>query len=69
MQMSQDAHRLPGRGKFVVTRKRDKDFVANSANIDNRLCRQCTDQFAVQKRDHVLQPLTDEGETANLRAL
>src|SRR6266542_3072858 len=51
-QMSKNPDRLPGRWQFVVTRKRNKDFVPDTADIDNRLGRQGIYEFAVKKGDH-----------------
>src|SRR5438876_931152 len=51
-QMSKNPDRLPGRWQFVVTRKRNKDFVPDAADIDNRLGRQGIYEFAVKKGDH-----------------
>src|SRR5437762_13407465 len=54
MQVSQNANTLASCRQFVVARKRNKNFVANSANIDNRLRGQRSDQFAVEKCDHLI---------------
>src|SRR4029450_11041867 len=37
VQMSQNANILASCRQFIVARKRNKNFVADSANIDNRL--------------------------------
>ena len=47
VQMSQNANILASCRQFVVARKRNKNFVTNSANIDNCLRGQRADQFAV----------------------
>jgi hypothetical protein len=63
--MSQDSQRLADGRKFIVTRKRDKNFVTNAANIDDRLRRQRARELAIEKRNHVSESLTDRAETAN----
>ena len=55
VKVGEDAHHLARRGKFVVARTRNNNFVADAANIDNRLSRLRTDEFAVEKRDHLNQ--------------
>jgi hypothetical protein len=52
MQMRENFNRLPDRGKLIVTRKRNKDLVANTANINCRLCRERVHQPAMEKCDH-----------------
>jgi len=43
---------LTGGGKFILTRERNENFVANPADVDNGLSRQSVDEFAVEKGDH-----------------
>ena len=52
MKMREDADVLPGRRKFVVTRKRNKNFIADPVDIDNRLGGQRVDKFAAEKCNH-----------------
>ena len=53
MQMSENFDRLTNCRKFVVARKRNKNFVADSADIDHRLRRQRMRESAMEKSDHV----------------
>ena len=39
VEMSEDLHGLTGRGKFVVARQRDENFVADAADLDDGLRR------------------------------
>src|SRR5205823_5072260 len=52
VQMRENFNRLTDCWKFVVTRKRNKNLVANTANIDRRLRRQRVNQAAMEKGDH-----------------
>ena len=54
VQMRENFNRLPDCRKFVVTRKRNKNLVANTTNIDRRLRRQRVHQAAMEKCDHGL---------------
>jgi hypothetical protein len=56
VQVGEDLDRLTNRRKFIVTRKRNKNFVADTADIDRRLRRQRMRQSAMKKRDHVRNP-------------
>src|ERR1700726_3218220 len=50
--MSEDLHRLSSRGQFVVTRERNENFIADTADIDDRLSGQRGSESAVEKGDH-----------------
>src|SRR6266403_434916 len=50
--MRENTNGLPRRRKFVVTRKRDENFVADAADIDDGLRGQGVDEFAVEEGDH-----------------
>src|SRR5439155_18452413 len=52
MQVRENFNRLPDSRKFVVTRKRNKNLVANTGNIDRSLRRQRVHQAAMEKSDH-----------------
>jgi hypothetical protein len=56
VQVGEDLDRLTDRRKFIVTRKRNKNFVADTADIDRRLRRQRMRKSAMKKRDHVRNP-------------
>jgi hypothetical protein len=50
--MRENANGVSDRWKFIVARKRDKYFVTDAADIDNRLRGQSAYQFAFEKCDH-----------------
>src|SRR5438034_11004783 len=51
-QMSKNTNRFADGRQFIVARERNEDFVADAADVNNRLRRQRADKSAIEKRDH-----------------
>ncbi len=52
VKMGQDVDRLTRRRELVVTRKRNENFVAHAADVDDRLGGQGRGKGAIEEGDH-----------------
>jgi hypothetical protein len=62
-QMRENPDGLADGGKFIITRKRNENFVADAVDVDRCLSRQRAYEFAVKKRDHLTQRFINPAST------